>query len=154
MMLDYKSPTRRAVHHCTYPLHEGTTVGHLIDKILELKMHHFLFLPYTAQGRWKGCGDHVLHCWAHFVREGDITTVQSIEAGASLCDEIIYTYLTPNNRIVKHIGQGWWIFFNKEDELTPETTFTDRRLTYQLPPKPDDEAEEEEANAKETNDED
>ena len=90
----------------------------------------------------------------HFVREGDITTVQSIEAGASFCDEIIYTYLTPNNRIVEHIGREWWISFNpKEDKLTPETTFTDRRLTYQLPPKPDDEAKEEEVNAKGTNDE-
>jgi len=22
-------------------------------------MHHFLFLPYTASSRWKGCGDHL-----------------------------------------------------------------------------------------------
>lgn len=59
MMLDYKSPTRRAVHDCTYPLREGTTIGNLTDMILRLKMHYFLFLPYTAEGRRKGCGDHV-----------------------------------------------------------------------------------------------
>jgi len=42
----------------TYELRHGTTIGILIDKIIERKMHHFLFLPYTSELLWKGCGDH------------------------------------------------------------------------------------------------
>src|SRR6266404_8539163 len=55
----YMLPTCHVVHHFTYSLHEGTTIGYLTNMIVQLKMHHFLFLPYTSQGRWKGCRDHV-----------------------------------------------------------------------------------------------
>ncbi|KAI9507421.1 hypothetical protein F5148DRAFT_1204948 [Russula earlei] len=30
----------------------------------------------------ESCEDHVLHCWAHFVRKGVMTTDRLIEAGA------------------------------------------------------------------------
>ena len=30
----------------------------LVTSILRLKMHHFLFLPYTVGGSWKGCEGH------------------------------------------------------------------------------------------------
>jgi hypothetical protein len=104
-MLIYAFPTRGSVHCRT--LRQGTTIGHFIDQIIALKMHHFLSLPYTVHGRWKGCGvsgDRVnvlsirfptpktiltlclpfprsasLHCWAHGVRQGDITIEQSVE---------------------------------------------------------------------------
>ena len=64
-----------------------------------------------------------------------ITTDQPIEHGAlPLCEEIVYTYLTRGQKILERVGRGWWVSYNPvEDELTPETTFTDRRLTYQLP---------------------
>lgn len=57
-LLKYEGPTRRAPHHRTYPVCDGLTIGHLIGKIIANKMHHFLFLLYTKEGRWKGCGDH------------------------------------------------------------------------------------------------
>ncbi|KAF9512518.1 hypothetical protein BS47DRAFT_1244696, partial [Hydnum rufescens UP504] len=59
----YAMTTHCMVHCHTYPIHQGTTIGNLIDKIIDNKMHHFLFLPYTIGGHWKGCGDHtyVLH---------------------------------------------------------------------------------------------
>ena len=58
-LLKYVAPTRRTVHQLTFSVLQGTTIGMLIDKAIEREVHHFLFLPYTAEGRWKGCGDHV-----------------------------------------------------------------------------------------------
>lgn len=55
---NFSTTTRRATHHLTYRLSQGTTIGMLVDKIIDRKMHKFLFLPYTSEGRWKGCGDH------------------------------------------------------------------------------------------------
>ncbi|KAK0194719.1 hypothetical protein F5146DRAFT_978197 [Armillaria mellea] len=135
-LLDYAEPTHRAVHHLTFPLRQGTTIGTLIDKVVQRNMHHFLFLPYTAESRWKGCGDHLLHTWALFVREGDITSAKSIENPTQpLCEELTSTYIEGGRKTWERIGRGWWVSHNpKEDEFTPETTFTDRRPTYQLTP--------------------
>jgi hypothetical protein len=41
------------------PIHLGTTIGHLIDKIIDKDMNHFLFLPYTTGGLFKGCGEDI-----------------------------------------------------------------------------------------------
>ncbi|KAG5649929.1 hypothetical protein H0H81_001442 [Sphagnurus paluster] len=101
-MLKYESPTLRAVHHCTYPVSEGTKIGDITETILKHNMHHFLFLPYTSQWRWKGCGDHVLHCC-----KGVITTDQPIEDGAKpLSEEIVYTYRSREEKpIHERVGQ-------------------------------------------------
>jgi len=58
-LLKYQGPAVRSVHNLTYSLQDGTTIGTLVDKIIALKMHHFLFLPYTREARWKGYGDHL-----------------------------------------------------------------------------------------------
>lgn len=73
-----------------------------------------------------------LHCWAHFVREGDITSENSAEdPDKPLCDELTYTYLEGGANTYKPIGRGWWVSHNPvEDSLTPETTFSDRCLTH------------------------
>ncbi|KIO24938.1 hypothetical protein M407DRAFT_8674 [Tulasnella calospora MUT 4182] len=138
-LLKYSSVTQRAVHHRTYQLRQGTTIGHLIDKIIARQMHHFLFLPYTREGRWKGCGDHLLHTWAVFVRDGDITSANADEDDAMpLADELVYTYITGGAKTYEEVGRGWWVSHNPvQDALTPETAFTNRRLTHQLPPSPE-----------------
>lgn len=76
-----------------------------------------------------------LHCWAHFVREGDITAEESIEdPNMPLSDELVFTYIKGGAKTHERIGRGWWVSHDPvEDLLTPETNFTDRRLTYQLP---------------------
>jgi len=95
-------------------------------------MHHFLFLPYTADGRWKGCGDHLLHTWALFVREGYITSPNSIEnPNVPLYEELTFTYIRGSRKTWERVGRGWWVAHNpKENGLTPETIFTDGRPTY------------------------
>ena len=137
----------------TYPLHLNTTIGHLIDKIIEKKMHHFLFLrvwrPYVCPLHsipktiltlitFPRFGS--LHCWVHFVREGDITSEDSIkDADMPLCNELVYTYIEGGAKTHERIGRGWWVSHNPlEDHLTPETAFADRCLTHQLPHKADD----------------
>ncbi|KAL7922620.1 hypothetical protein ACQKWADRAFT_312853 [Trichoderma austrokoningii] len=124
-LLTYQSPTHRAPHHRTYPVRAGLTIGNLINKILERSMHHFLFLGYTNEGRWKGCGDHALHCWAVFVREGDITSRNAEERGARpLGEELMTTYLRTGQSTTELVGRGWWISHNPvQDSLTPEIVF-------------------------------
>ncbi|KAL4074253.1 hypothetical protein V8B97DRAFT_1914313 [Scleroderma yunnanense] len=134
-VLDYNTPTRRSPHHLTFPLRQGTTIGTLIDKIIDKKMHHFLFLPYTLEGRWKGCGDHVLHCWAVFVHDGDITRADSEEnPGTAFSEELTKTYIQGGASTYEQVGRGWWLLYNPvEDEYTPETVYSCARLTYHLP---------------------
>ena len=55
----YDGATSRASHHRTYTLAAGTTIGALIDTIVNKNMHHFLFLLYTDDDRFKGCGHHL-----------------------------------------------------------------------------------------------
>lgn len=48
--------------------------------------------------------------------------------------ELTETYLENGSHAHELIGRGFWIGCNPvEDDLTPETLFSDRRLTYQLP---------------------
>lgn len=55
----FDTATRRALHDHTYTLAAGTTIGALIDTIVGKNMHHFLFLLYTDEDRFKGCGHHL-----------------------------------------------------------------------------------------------
>jgi len=98
-------------------------------------MHHFLFLPYTAEGRWKGCGYHALHCWAVLLRAGYITNENSDEnLGVPLSKELTYTYIRGGKSTYEPVGRGMWLSYDPvEDEHTPESIFSDARLTYQLP---------------------
>lgn len=81
-----------------------------------------------------------LHTWALFVRGGDITSAKSIESpDKPLCEEITYTYIEGGLKTWEQVGRGWWVTHNpEEDDLTPETTFTDRRLAYLLTTKAGD----------------
>lgn len=79
-----------------------------------------------------------LHTWAVFVRDGDITSADAEDDDAMpLADELTYTYITGGRKTYEEVGRGWWVSHNPvQDEDTPETAFTNRRLTHQLPPSP------------------
>ena len=49
--------SHRSVQNRTFSMVQGTTIGDLLDAAIGIKMHHYAFLPYTDEGRWKGCGD-------------------------------------------------------------------------------------------------
>ena len=133
-LLDYTWPTHLAVYHLTFPICQGT-IGTLINKVMELNMHHFLFLPSTADGCWKGCGDHlyVLSIW--FQRWfWCCTCTNSIKnPDKSLCEEPTFTYIEGSCKTWEQVGHGWWVVHDpEEDDLMLETTFTDHHLTYLL----------------------
>ena len=75
-----------------------------------------------------------LHCWALFVREGDIISEDAIkDPDTPLADELVYTHL-PGGATYQAVGHGWWVSYNpQQDHLTPETIFTSGRLTHELP---------------------
>jgi hypothetical protein len=77
-----------------------------------------------------------LHCWAHFVRQGDITSETSNEdPDTPLSVELTYTYLEPDRKTWARVGRGWWVSHNPmEDELTPEMMFINCLTTNLLPP--------------------
>ena len=138
-MLKYSSPTHRTVHYSTYP--EGTTIGDFINMILRLKMHHFLFLPYPVEGRWKGCGDHTYVLSICCGDDIDMTwqspllgwLVGSDGANQSRSEIRADDFFLPA-KIHENIGRGWWVSYNPpEDDLIQETTFSDRRPMYLLP---------------------
>ncbi|KZT04198.1 uncharacterized protein LAESUDRAFT_751269 [Laetiporus sulphureus 93-53] len=132
-MLSRDTPTFSAAHYLTYPLRQGTTIGTLIDKIIDKKMHHFLFLPYTSESRWKGCGDHILHCWAVFFRDGDITSEWSEENfGKTLSEELTQTYILGGASTYARIGRGWWLSHQPlEDIYAPESVFSTADPNFQ-----------------------
>ncbi|ETW82201.1 hypothetical protein HETIRDRAFT_427309 [Heterobasidion irregulare TC 32-1] len=126
------------VYHLTYNDRTGATIGDFIDEVLERDMHHFLFLPYTASGHWKGCGDHIIHTFAVFVDEGLLPTTDSNEhPTVPLSTELTYTYFAGGKNTWCRMGRGWWLKYNPPtDPLTPETSFSEGRLTWQLPTAP------------------
>ena len=77
-----------------------------------------------------------IHCWAVFVDKGYISEAPIEEPGISLSEEFTYTYLGDGRSIWERVGRGWWVSYNPENELVPETMFSDRRPTYLLPPSP------------------
>ncbi|KAJ7292645.1 hypothetical protein C8J57DRAFT_1549877, partial [Mycena rebaudengoi] len=125
-LLKYDEATNRSAHERSFLVQGGLTVGSFSDAIIERKMHHFVFLPYTSEGRWKGCGDHAVHCWAVFVREGYLVSGKSIEGPERpFSDELTTTYLLDSRSTVESVGRGWWVSHNPvEDHLVPETIFT------------------------------
>lgn len=75
-----------------------------------------------------------LHCWAVFVRDGNIISADSEEnPGTSLSEELTFTYIPGGASTHEPIGRGWWLCYNPvEDEHTPETVFSNARLTHHL----------------------
>lgn len=69
-----------------------------------------------------------------FVRDGDITSADSQEnPGTGLSRELTNTYISSGASTYEPIARGFWISYNPiEDELTPETEFSDRRITQFL----------------------
>lgn len=60
-----------------------------------------------------------------------------------LYDELVFTYMEGRFAARESVSHGWWVSYNPvEDDLTPETTFTDHILTYKLPPREEDNVEE------------
>ncbi|KAJ7803328.1 hypothetical protein B0H14DRAFT_2613430 [Mycena olivaceomarginata] len=136
-LLTYSTPTIRSAHFRTFPVRQGLKIGDLLDKVIGAKMHHFFFLPFTDEYRWKGCGDHLIHTWAAFVRAGYITSPTSEEdPGKVLADELMYTYLPSGKSALVLVGRGWWVSHDPvQDEHTPEMMFSDARPTYKIPAK-------------------
>ncbi len=77
-----------------------------------------------------------------FVRDGFITDRKSVEdPSRELSDELVYTYVPSMGRTRELVGRGWWSGWNPgQDDLTPETAFSDDRLTYQIEAVADDTA--------------
>ncbi|KAF7761891.1 hypothetical protein Agabi119p4_9883 [Agaricus bisporus var. burnettii] len=132
----YTGPTKSKAHLVTFELKQGTTVGDLIDKVVEKKMHHFCFLPYIKRGEtqphWRGCRDHILHCWAMFVREGIITSEKSeerpstplwMELNVNYNPEEAHGAFTSSPML---IDRGWWVFQKptQDDLHTPDDAFS------------------------------
>ncbi|EWC46697.1 hypothetical protein DRE_04184 [Drechslerella stenobrocha 248] len=69
------------------------------------------------------------------VRAGDITSPDSAEnPGVGLADELTETYIASGAHATELVGRGWWFQYNPvQDDLTPETIFSDARLTQQIP---------------------
>jgi hypothetical protein len=129
-------------------------------------MHHFLFLPYTSDGRWKGCGDHLyvlfrsisisisdeelvsafpppfyrtrINTFAVFVNVGLLPSADSNEnPTVPLSTELTYSYLHDGSMMWCRMGRGWWLKYNPPmDPLAPETSFSEGRMMWQIPPPP------------------
>ncbi|KIO27443.1 hypothetical protein M407DRAFT_232693 [Tulasnella calospora MUT 4182] len=112
----------RAVHSRTYTLRAATTIGMLIDAITSKYMHHFIFLLYTDENRFKGCGHHLLRVWAVYVKEGIITSANSVEdANTPLSDELTYTYIFSGGKTFARVGRGMFLLTpDEEDEHVPD----------------------------------
>ncbi|KAI6038756.1 hypothetical protein EDC04DRAFT_2569322 [Pisolithus marmoratus] len=130
---NYSTPTHCSVQYHTYALSQGTTVGMLLNAAIKLNMHHFLFLPYTSEGRWKGCGNFMLHFWVVLVCTKVITSNQSKEnLNSDLSSDLTLTYLPDGSSTFEHIGRGWWLSWNPiQDNLTPEVVYNKACLMHQ-----------------------
>ncbi|KAL1668905.1 hypothetical protein EV121DRAFT_266363 [Schizophyllum commune] len=126
------------VHHLTYNVRERAKIGDFIRAVIQRNMHHFLFLPYTIDGRWKGCGDHLIFTFAVFVNNGLLPSPDSIEnPDVPLSIELTYTYLKDGRKTWCRMGRGWWLKYNlPNDPLAPDTSFSEGRVTWQLSPSP------------------
>lgn len=97
-------------------------------------MHHFLFLLYTKEDRYKGCGDHLINCWSVWVREGWITSANSHEApDMPLHEEMTRTYLSDGSSTIACVGRGWWLHTNPtQDENNPIEMFSAAEPRHRL----------------------
>lgn len=67
-----------------------------------------------------------------FVREGYLAEKSNEDPDMPLHVEFTKTYLDGLSTL-EHVGRGWWVSHNPvEDELVPESAFTDSRPTYLL----------------------
>jgi len=133
-LLEYNNPTYRSLQNRTFPMQDGITIGELLDAAITRNMHHYVFLPYTIEGRWKGCGDFMLQYWAVLVRAGIITSDESEEnPNGALSSGLTVTYAPGNFQTYEPVGRGWWLTWNPiEDELAPGTVYSNNRPTYML----------------------
>ncbi|KIO26489.1 hypothetical protein M407DRAFT_7785 [Tulasnella calospora MUT 4182] len=116
-LLVYPMPTRRALHYVTYDLRQGTTIGTLINKVIAKKMHDRRLL----EGMWRSFTALLGRVHSHE------------EPKTPLSDELTQTYLTSGTRTHVRVGRGWWVSYNPvEDQYTPETTYSDARLSHQI----------------------
>ncbi|KIO27453.1 hypothetical protein M407DRAFT_232698 [Tulasnella calospora MUT 4182] len=129
----HEAVTLRAAHYRTYTLRAGTTIGALIDAITSRGMHHFIFLLYTDEDRFKGCGHHLLRVWAVYVKEGIITSANSVEdANTPLSDELTYTYLGGGKKTFARVGRGRFLITpDEEDEHVPDEIWSRARPHHQ-----------------------
>ena len=65
------------------PLHQGTTIGRPIGQAIGLNMHHFLFLPYTMQGRMEELR-RLQVCPLHSIPQVNIDVVATFPLSAGL----------------------------------------------------------------------
>lgn len=77
-------------------------------------MHHFLTSctssPFDSQDAVLTFPrSAILHTWALFVHEGDITSANSIEnPDKSLCEELTFTYIEGSHKTWECVGSRWW----------------------------------------------
>jgi hypothetical protein len=135
----YNTATSRAPHHRTYPVAAGTTIGDLIKPIIDKQMHHFLFLAYTDEDRFKGCGHFILSSWVLYLNLGLITSENSVEdPNMTLSEELTNTYIKDENDVVKstfaRVGKGRFLFYDEgePDKHAPEEIWSRATPKHQV----------------------
>ncbi|KAL1701614.1 hypothetical protein EV121DRAFT_294064 [Schizophyllum commune] len=126
-LLTYAGPTTSAAHVRSYSLRQGTTLGELVDAVVNERMHRFLFFSYTKAELWKGCGHHLLRVYTHYVDKHIISNENSQEEPDKGLDlELLTTYLKNDDGTTRKatvsVGKGRFLSWDDAEHRLIDDT--------------------------------